>query len=141
LIAPLILDASFVAAYLLEETHTPFVVATLDERSGTDFMSTSLLTWEVGNILRTRRRAGHLSSALSTTALEVFFALDIRCEPSLGETGISEIGDVADRHGLSVYDAGYLELAQRMEGELATLDRRLAVAAIAAGRPVRSPFS
>lgn len=141
MIAPLILDASFVAAYLLEEAHTPFVVATLDELSGSDFMSTSLLTWEVGNILRTKRRAGRLSSALSTTALEVFFALDVRCEPGPGESGVSEIGDVADRHDLSVYDAGYLELAQRMEGELATLDRRLAVAAVAAGRPVRSPFS
>lgn len=140
MIAPLILDASFVAAYLLEEAHTPFVVATLDELSGTEFLSTSLLAWEVGNILRTRRRAGHLSSTLSTTALDVFFALDIRCEPSPGESRISEIGDVADQHGLSVYDAGYLELAQRTEGELATLDRRLAVAAIAAGRPIRSPF-
>ena len=81
-----------------------------------------------------------MNAALSTTALDVFFALDIRCEPSPGESRISEIGDMADRHGLSVYDAGYLELAQSMEGELATLDRRLAVAAIAAGRPVRSPF-
>ncbi|HET6195084.1 MAG TPA: type II toxin-antitoxin system VapC family toxin, partial [Acetobacteraceae bacterium] len=40
---------------------------------------------------------------------------------------------LADRFGLTVYDASYLELAQRMHLPLATLDRRLQSAAAAAG--------
>ena len=40
---------------------------------------------------------------------------------------------LAGEHGLSVYDAMYLELAVRMRLPLATLDKALAAAARAAG--------
>lgn len=40
---------------------------------------------------------------------------------------------LARTHGISVYDARYLELAVRERRSLATLDRRLALAAVAAG--------
>ncbi len=41
--------------------------------------------------------------------------------------------DLAMRHGLSVYDATYLELARRLRRPLATLDQELRDAAIAEG--------
>ena len=41
--------------------------------------------------------------------------------------------DLAKAHGLTLYDAAYLELALRRELPLATLDKRLYGAAIAAG--------
>ena len=40
---------------------------------------------------------------------------------------------LARRHRLTVYDAAYLELAGRREAPLATLDKKLAAAARAAG--------
>ena len=40
---------------------------------------------------------------------------------------------LARTHGLTVYDAAYLELARRLGAPLATLDRKLAAAAWAAG--------
>ena len=43
---------------------------------------------------------------------------------------------LAERHRLSVYDATYLCLAIDIDGELATLDRALARAAIAEGVPL-----
>jgi predicted nucleic acid-binding protein len=49
------------------------------------------------------------------------------------------ISALAERHGLSTYDASYLELALRQGCGLITLDRALAEAANAAGIPVRSP--
>ena len=43
------------------------------------------------------------------------------------------LGALAERHGLSVYDATYLQFALRMRLTLATLDRALAAAAKTAG--------
>ena len=43
------------------------------------------------------------------------------------------VSAIADRHGLTVYDAAYLELAQRRRLPLATLDRALCRAAREAG--------
>ena len=44
-------------------------------------------------------------------------------------------------HGLSMYDAVYLELAQRSGVPLATLDQALARAAVAAGRQLIEPLT
>jgi len=49
------------------------------------------------------------------------------------------ISTIAERHGLSTYDASYLELASRQGFGLMTLDRGLADAAVAAGIAVQSP--
>jgi predicted nucleic acid-binding protein len=40
---------------------------------------------------------------------------------------------LAEQHGLTVYDAAYLDLAIDVDAELATLDRDLARAAVAEG--------
>jgi predicted nucleic acid-binding protein len=40
---------------------------------------------------------------------------------------------LAERHGLTIYDASYLELAQRLSLPLASLDRALRHAGTAAG--------
>jgi predicted nucleic acid-binding protein len=45
---------------------------------------------------------------------------------------------LADVHGLTVYDAAYLDLALDVDGQLATLDRALARAATAEGVEVVS---
>ena len=43
---------------------------------------------------------------------------------------------LAERHGLSIYDAAYLDLAIDIDGELATLDGPLRLAAEAEGVPL-----
>lgn len=50
-----------------------------------------------------------------------------------GLHGLLEAIDLADRHGLTVYDAIYLQLALDVDGELATLDKDLITAAAAEG--------
>ncbi len=138
---PVILDASFVAAHLLEETHSAFVADTLRDVADRELASTGLLIWEVGNILRTRRRASGLSQTSSDEALVALEDLEIGLASPGDAERLGAIGRVADDHALTFYDAGYLELAARTGGVLATLDRKLALAAVAAGLPVRSPFT
>jgi len=53
-----------------------------------------------------------------------------------GAPGVRMALALAERHGLSVYDATYLWLAIDVDGELATQDRSLARAAIAEGVPL-----
>jgi len=55
-----------------------------------------------------------------------------------GLSGLIEAIDLAERRGLTVYDALYLQLAIDVEGELATLDKDLSRAAAAEGVPVVS---
>lgn len=51
--------------------------------------------------------------------------LDIRTDPSTDALAWTDMIGIADRHALTVYDAFYLELAQRLALPLATLDRKL----------------
>ena len=56
-----------------------------------------------------------------------------------GLPGLLGAIELADRHRLSVYDALYLDLALDVDGELATLDRDLALAAAREGVTVTRP--
>lgn len=53
-----------------------------------------------------------------------------------GLGGLEGSVELADRHGLTVYDAAYLDLALDVDGELATLDGELRKAAEAEGVPL-----
>ena len=53
-----------------------------------------------------------------------------------GPAGVRMAMNLAERHGLSVYDATYLWLAIDVDGELATFDKALARAAVAEGVPL-----
>ena len=55
-----------------------------------------------------------------------------------GFSGLYDAVELAERHGLSVYDALYLSLAIEVDGELATSDRALVRAAEAELVPVVS---
>ena len=84
---------------------------------------------EVANAL-TRGSTG--SAADASTRLERLFATGFEVADR-GLSGLLGGVELADRHGLTVYDALYLDLALDVDGELATLDRNLATAARAEG--------
>ena len=60
-------------------------------------------------------------------------ALPIEIDPVALPVVLDRVLPMADRYGLTVYDATYLELAARRGLQLATLDRQLAEASRAAG--------
>jgi predicted nucleic acid-binding protein len=61
-------------------------------------------------------------------ALMVAFGMLDRMEIGLVEVDRGETLALAERAGLSAYDASYLWLARRMRSELVTLDRQLETA-------------
>ena len=56
-----------------------------------------------------------------------------------GFGGLAESVRLADVHGLTIYDAAYLELAIDVDGELATLDAALRAAAAKESVPLIDP--
>ena len=93
----------------------------------------SLWPVEVGSVLLAAARRRRISSDDWPDIRASLEALPIEIEPVSTFRVWGSTLALADRHGLSVYDATYLELALRMRLPLATLDRALATAARAAG--------
>ena len=86
--------------------------------------------YELRNALLMNERRGRLSlqqvSDTLNDSLELGIVMDDEHDGSL-------LLDIARGHGLTVYDAAYLEVAVRRSLPLATLDRRLSKAAEAIG--------
>ncbi len=80
---------------------------------------------EVANALL---RSARIGAAATIAALNDLARLRYEVADR-GLSGLEASVGLADRHGLSVYDAAYLELAIDVDGELATLDRKLRAAA------------
>ena len=65
--------------------------------------------------------------------IQLVASLPIEVDPMDLSRQPAEIFEIASTYGLSAYDASYLELAIRRSLPLATLDRKLRFASIAAG--------
>ena len=84
---------------------------------------------EVGNGLLTGLRRGRLTPEEMRTAIVALGALPIEVDLDTPGRAFSESWPLAADHGLTTYDAAYLELAIRRGLALATLDVNLARAA------------
>lgn len=91
---------------------------------------------EIGSVLTSNLRRGRIDRPFLAAVLENLRRLPITVEPGSRERTWGAVIELAAAHGLTVYDAAYLELARRRRLPLATLDRELAAAATAAGTPV-----
>ena len=85
---------------------------------------------EVRNALLVGERRGRITSEQTSTSLTYLSELPLLTD---SEPDLNAALDLARSHGLSFYDAIYLELAHRRQVELATLDGRLKQAASAEG--------
>ena len=81
---------------------------------------------EVRNSLFVATRRGRLSLGAPTERLGALRELPVRTDSGLD---LSLAFVLAQKHGLSYYDAVYLELAKRHSAPIATLDKALARAA------------
>lgn len=89
------------------------------------------LWWvEVRNALIIAERKGRLTQEDTAAAMQAIDALGVHLDQAPDSTSILRL---ARTHGLTAYDAMYLELSIRQQRPFATLDRRLSVAAQAEG--------
>jgi predicted nucleic acid-binding protein len=92
-------------------------------------------TWrlEVANSLTVAMRRGRIDVGFRRAALGDLALLDITIDQHTDSNAWGETLNVADGFQLTVYDAAYLELAQRRNPPLASLDDELCTAAAALG--------
>lgn len=122
------LDASTLVKVVLDDGPSPSVEAAqaiyplLAERG---LQAPALLAWEVGNVVH-RKYAGRIGRSFEERAALVASLLaPIELLPA-DEAMVRRTGQLAEEHGLTFYDAAYLEAAGRREdGLLVTEDGKL----------------
>jgi len=87
---------------------------------------------EVANVLLVGERRKRLTGAQSAHFLKLLSDLPIKTDEP-GAAKIPQVAGVGRAHGISAYDAAYLELAARLGLPLATRDSGLARAAAELG--------
>lgn len=129
--AGMVVDASVSAAWFLPDEATPFTEAMLSATAQADVWVPALWWLEIGNLLINAQRRQRISAAKRIELLAAAQALRLRVDRE--PVALATIDVLADRHRLSAYDAGYLELALRRQLPLATLDAALLAAMPLAG--------
>lgn len=128
-------DSSVVLAWLIADEASVEVDALLDSMvEGTAVESPVLLRYEVANVLVsafTKRK--RLTKEQSIGGLSDFDSLPIRYDVESPKFAATRTAELAATFLLSVYDAAYLELAQRRTLPLATQDLELKRAAVELG--------
>ena len=94
---------------------------------------------EAVNGLLVAQRRGRVDAAKRRNLISLLHALPIRIDGETATQVWSATQTIAGAHGLSAYDAAYLELALRLGTPLATNDRQLATAAKSLGVPLLQP--
>jgi predicted nucleic acid-binding protein len=84
---------------------------------------------EVANGLLVLQRRKKITAADRKSALETLLALNLTVDADGGKAAFNETSDLAEMHGLTIYDAAYLELALRRKLPLASRDHSLVAAA------------
>ena len=130
-----VLDCSVSAAWFLQDETSARATNVFKKLRSEEALVPSLWPVEMANVLAVAERRGQISVADSQRAVELILALPIVIE-SDGRAILKRLGSVARQHGVSAYDACYLELAQRQGLPLATLDRSLTKAAKRSGIPL-----
>ena len=128
-----VLDASIAAAWLLDDEADPGASLAMDAVRHEGGFVPQLWQYEVGNELVVAARRGRLPEREAIARLTTLGRLPISTDDA---PDIHKAMDLAIAHGLSLYDAAYLELGRRHSLPLATLDRSLARAALAEGLEV-----
>jgi predicted nucleic acid-binding protein len=123
---PFVIDASIAACWAFDDEDHPVAALALERIRSDEALVPSLWWFEVRNTLIVNERRGRLTEADVTVFLRGLARLGVTIDRTPDEAAILTL---ARRHRLTVYDASYLELAQREGVLLATLDTDLVNAA------------
>jgi predicted nucleic acid-binding protein len=132
----LVLDCSATLAWVYGDETTGAVCAVFEAVAAGGAWVPSLWRLEVANVLEIGVRRGRHDGAFRDATLADLALLPIRLDPETDQQAWGATAQLAARHGLTLYDAAYLELARRRSLPLATLDRELRVAALAEDVPL-----
>ena len=132
----LVPDASVALAWLLYrvDVHESLLAQhLLDVAHGSQNTVPHIWRVEVANGVLRAERSQRISQAQVAAFNQLLDALPISADHDDAASSIARTCQLARAHGLTAYDASYLELSLRQRACLATFDRKLADAARASG--------
>jgi predicted nucleic acid-binding protein len=129
----LVLDSSATLAWIYGDETTEPIRRVFQAVADDGAVVPALWRLEIGNSLTVAVRRGRIDANFRRAALTDLALLDITTDDLTDVQAWGETLNVADRFQLTVYDAAYLELAQRRILPLATLDGEMGTAAKALG--------
>ena len=135
----LVIDNSVALAWCFQDERTPALMAVLDRVEAGGAVAPQLWPLEASNALLVAERRGRISADDRTGLLRFLANLPITIDSETATQAWTGTAALAERHGLTAYDAAYLELALRLDLPLATRDRALVRAAEALGVEVSPP--
>jgi len=127
-----VIDASIASAWCFPDEQTDYTKAVFlaVSSSAVNSVAPRLWAYEIRNSVLMGLRRGRISKADSQQFLVSLNELNVRLSEA---ASYDEVFSLAQEHGLTVYDAAYLNLAIQEHLPLATLDRQLVRAAEAVG--------
>jgi predicted nucleic acid-binding protein len=131
-VASVLVDASVAVAWFVPEAGSDAALALL--RSPRRLIAPDFLLVETANALWKRHRRRELHAADADHAMATLFVLGIQWLPA--RDVVVQAGRLAREIGHPVYDCLYLALARAHDAPLATLDRRVVLAARATDTPL-----
>lgn len=125
----LVLDSSVTLAWIYVDEMSPAVQQVSNTVNESGAWVPSIWHLEIGNSLQLSMRKGRIDKNFRDESLADLARLNIRIDPETDRFAWTDTLDLAERFDLTCYDACYLELAQRLQMPLASLDRKLRFAA------------
>ena len=131
-----VIDASVTLPWFFPDEATPFTEGLLDALAKQALWAPSLWVLECCNVLQSAQRRRRIDANRRLQIAGELAELPVRIDHE--RLDLVALDRLAATHGLSAYDAAYLELALRRSLTLVSLDSRLTAAARALGHPVLS---
>ena len=122
-----VLDSSAWVAFYLREADADAIdqIVASARSTGMEIHAPALLFYEFHNALYMGSKRGRCPPQDRDDYLDALASLPIRIhEPPIRLVRM-RVGELAEKHGLTIYDATYLELAERQGAKLKTFDKAL----------------
>jgi predicted nucleic acid-binding protein len=129
----IVLDCSITIAWCFENEKTSKIESVIEMLDRCRAVVPSIWPLEVLNVMLVAERHHRITEAQTTRYLSLLHSLPITTDDVSDDQSIGRILSLGREHGLSSYDATYLELAEREGFPLATLDKKLQKAALHCG--------
>jgi predicted nucleic acid-binding protein len=124
--AGFVVDASVGFAWVHRDQATPETDQLLQEvAAGAMVVVPSFWFLEMANVLLIAQRRHKLTALQRKAALEKLTALQFIVDEEAARNAFEQISELAEKYGLTVYDAAYLEVALRRKMPLASRDEAL----------------
>lgn len=131
--AAFIIDCSATMTWCFKDEATPLTLALLDRLQNEDALVPALWFLEVSNVLALAERKKRISGADAALFVASLQTLQLEVDDAAPMRALTDLLPLCHAHGLTAYDAVYLDLAIRRQIPLATLDDRLRAAAARSG--------